>query len=52
MWITGILGIAGTSREKTSSSKSHGLLLPVPWSEREREEPWKTLVTCLPESGR
>ncbi|KAK2548945.1 hypothetical protein P5673_030688 [Acropora cervicornis] len=23
MWITGILGIAGTSREKTSSSKSH-----------------------------
>ena len=25
---------------------------PTRPSERERERPWKTLVTCLPESGR
>ena len=32
--------------------RSQGSLLPALWSERERERPWKTLVTCLPESGR
>ena len=34
--------------------RSEGSLLPDLRSERkrERERPWKTLVTCLPESGR
>ena len=31
--------------------RSQGSLLPAPM-ERERERPWETLVTCLPESGR
>ena len=32
--------------------RSEGSLLPDLRSEWERERPWKTLVTCLPESGR
>ena len=28
--------------------RSQGSLLPALQSERERERPWKTLVTCLP----
>ena len=32
--------------------RSQGSLPPALRSEREREIPWKTLVTCLPESGR
>ena len=38
------------SLARFSQPRSQGSLLPALRSERER--PWKTLVTCLPESGR
>ena len=38
------------SLARFSQPRSQGSLLPALRSERER--PWKTLVACLPESGR
>ena len=40
------------SKKWSTSATSFPGFSPTRPTERERERPWKTLVTCLPESGR